>query len=67
MNSPMTMSRQIAAHSITKMCDTAVYPRAEVSRRQNEPSPVWVRPRSARWKACECALVSPGSVSPATR
>ena len=30
---------------------------------QNEPGP-WARPRSARWKACECALASPGIVRP---
>ena len=34
---------------------------------QNEPSPACVRPRSARWNACECALARPGSVSPASR
>src|ERR1700733_12876491 len=28
-SSPAVMSRHIAAHSMTKMCDTAVYPRAE--------------------------------------
>lgn len=39
MSRPAAMSRQIAAHSMTKMCDTAVNPRAEVSRRRNEPGP----------------------------
>ena len=40
MSSPAAMSRQTAAHSITKMCDTAVNPRAEVNRCRNEPPPV---------------------------
>ena len=31
---------------------------------QNEPPPRCVRPRSARWNACECAFASPGSVTP---
>ena len=31
---------------------------------QNVPPPRWVRPRSARWNACECAFAKPGSVSP---
>ncbi len=34
---------------------------------QNEPRPAWVRLRSARWKACEWALTSPGMVSPGSR
>ena len=31
------------------------------------PTPRWVRPRRARWKAWLCALASPGTVSPGTR
>ena len=34
---------------------------------QNVPPSSWVRPRMARWKACECALAKPGSTSPASR
>src|SRR6478672_10535369 len=26
--------------------------------------PIWVRPRIARWKACECALAKPASTRP---
>ena len=31
---------------------------------QNEPVPTWVRPRSARWNAWECALARPGQGQP---
>src|ERR1700731_195521 len=36
---PMIKSRRIAAHSMTKTCDTAVNPRPENRRRRNDPSP----------------------------
>ena len=35
-NSPMTMSRSTAAHSMTKLCETLVKPSRETSRRQND-------------------------------
>ena len=31
---------------------------------QKLPPPRWVRPRSARWNACEWAFARPGSVTP---
>ena len=31
---------------------------------QKSPRSAWVRPRRARWKACECAFVIPGIVRP---
>ena len=34
---------------------------------QKLPPPRCVRPRSARWKACECAFARPGSVTPRRR
>ena len=34
---------------------------------QNDPPARCVRPRSARWNACECALLRPGSVTPRSR
>ncbi len=30
-------------------------------------APVWVRPRRARWNACEWALARPGRLSPGSR
>ena len=33
---------------------------------QKLPPRRWTRPRSARWKACECAFASPGSVRPSS-
>src|SRR5437773_57165 len=41
--------------------------RARQAQKSPAPAPPWVRPRRARWKACECALTSPGSTSPARR
>lgn len=38
-SSPATRSRRIAAHSMTKMCDTEVSPARESSRRRKPPSP----------------------------
>ena len=34
---------------------------------QNVPPALWVRPRRARWNACECALAKPGSTTPGSR
>src|SRR5580658_1867163 len=34
---------------------------------QKVPWPAWVVARSARWKACECALAKPGRVRPLRR
>ena len=34
---------------------------------QNVPPPSCVRPRSARWNACECALAKPGRTTPGSR
>ena len=31
---------------------------------QKSPPSAWVRPRRARWKACECAFAMPGSARP---
>jgi len=57
----------LPAHVEPAVAELLERSRRNIEAIENDPSPACVRPRSARWKAWECALARPGRVRPERR